>query len=465
MDKFFQLLKSTLVGVLCLTFCTMALYTPQVPTSKVELAEAGGGLGNFATELTQIANNVLLGSNVVQNTITAGATASTWAKENVLDGLGWAIAKRILSGIVRSLINWVNSGFEGRPAFIQDVGGFLRNIADEEIGRAIEELGGVGSFICSPFRLDVQISVAMQYQRSLNQQSAPTCTLSGVIDNIQGFINGTDQSSDGFRDWFRITSTPQTYTPYGAALSAQATVRARLINARGETLQELNWGDGFLSQKICQSVSGFTGTENCQIVKPGQVIADQLNQALGAGQRSLIEADEINELIGALFGQLANQALTGVAGLLGLSGGDGFGGRSGGPSYLDRLYDDAGEQVIGGGGTDTNSTIGRTIERQFDFRDAALDIRREFTLYRGSAGLVGLAAADDIIADIDATIATINTRIIELSDLEARYNAADTDGQIEVLIEFSRLTDVSSAYANEKIAQWTAAARDLDIDL
>jgi len=240
---------------------------------------------------------------------------------------------------VRSLINWVNSGFQGSPAFITDLKGFLLNIADEEFGRVIDEMGGLGSFICSPFRLDVQVSLETQYAQSrATGQSAPTCTVSGIMDNIQGFISGID-SGNGLSDWLEITSTPQTNTPYGAVLNAEVAARARLINAEGQVLTEANWGDGFLSQKICESVGGDSGGQQCTISKPGRVIADQLNKALGAGQDALIEADEINELIAAFLGQLAEKALTGVSGLLGLSGGTGYteSGYSG--SYLDEMVD------------------------------------------------------------------------------------------------------------------------------
>ena len=358
MDAFFNTLKKGLVAMMFIVVGFSMTYVPQLPSSHVQHAEAAGGI---ATEVTQFANNALLGAGNVINTVTSVMTGNLWLKENVLDGIGWAIAKNIVSSMVRSLINWVNSGFQGSPAFVTDLKGFLLDVADQEFGRIISEIGGpngLGDFICSPFRLDIQISLDAQYNRGrASGQSAPECTLTGVIDNIEGFISGIDPGN-GLSDWLQITSTPQTYTPYGALLNAEVTARARLINAEGRQLTEVNWGDGFLSQKICESVGG-TGGSQCSISKPGRVIADQLNKALGAGQDTLIQADEINELISALLGQLANQALTGVSGLLGLSGGNSSssgGGYSG--SYLDALVEESDALLNTAENRDVNADTG-----------------------------------------------------------------------------------------------------------
>ncbi|MCA9367443.1 hypothetical protein KC887_04260 [Candidatus Kaiserbacteria bacterium] len=341
METFFLYLKRGLVATMFVIFGFVATYIPH-PLNHVDEAYAGGiGGVNRATETTQIMNNVELAGINVTSLATSVSTGSLWLKENVLDGIGWFIAKQIVSSMVQSIINWINSGFQGSPAFVTDLKGFLLNVADQAIGQYISDLGGIGSFICSPFRLDAQISVSMSYAQARanggDGQPAPTCTLTGIINNIQSFIGG-NFSSGGWDDWIDITTQPETYTPFGAVMSAEIGAHAKLINAQGEEVKLLDFGDGFLSQKVCQSVSGFTGSQNCSIVKPGKVISEQLNKALGAGQDALITADEINEVIAALLGQLAKTVMTGAAGLLGLSSGTGYtySGYQGG-SYLTQM--------------------------------------------------------------------------------------------------------------------------------
>jgi hypothetical protein len=463
MTVFFLFLKKAVVLGLLVVVGFVATYTPQLPSNNVQPVQAGGGLGAGATEFTQLANNTLLGSNLAQNTITAVSTAGSWLNDNVLDGLGWAIAKRIMSGMIRSLINWVNSGFQGRPAFIQDFTGFLTDIADQEIGNLISQIGGdsgIGSFICSPFKLDVQIAIETQYQRGRAGGSAPACRLSGIVSNIQGFIDGVD-TSGGIRDWLTITATPQTYTPYGAVLTAEGQARARIINAQGQEVDLLKFGGGFLSQRVCEPLQGVTGTKNCSIVKPGQVIAAQINKALGAGQDTLVEADEVNELISALLAQLANKALSGVSGLLGLS--DPGGGRSGGSSsFLDDLYNDSGRATVSG--TDTDNIISRSLEIERDFVARAEALRTGYVLFiANSTNSTNRNRAQTALADIERRLADSRLLITELEVLEIRYQTPDESEQIEVLIEYSNLSSQTKSQADSRIENWTRTADDLGI--
>lgn len=388
METFFTILRKGVVTTIALIFAVVVLYTPQ-DWNNIEHVEAGGG---FATEATQWLNRVQLGginaattASAASNAVTALSTGTLVQKEFLLDGIGWAIAKSVVSSMVRSLIDWINSGFEGSPAFVADLQGFLLNAADEAIGGFIDELGGIGSFICSPFRLDVQISVAMSYAQSRSNQPAPTCTLTGIIDNIEGFISGSF-SEGGWNDWFDITAQPEVYTPYGAVLTAQAEAQARIINAQGEELTLLDWGDGFLSGETCQEVADGDGESlSCIISKPGKVIQEALTFNLETGPRSLIEADEINEVIAALLGQLAQKAVTGINGLLGLSAGTGYSYSDYDGSFLDEMVDQSQDLI-------SSSTI-NLPEVMAD----ALAVQEEFQL-EAVAYLPELEAASNSIA-------------------------------------------------------------------
>ncbi len=366
------------------------------------------------------------------------------------------MAKRAISLMANEFLNWVNSGFRGRPTFVTDLRGFLIGVADQEFGSFIEELGDVGSFVCSPFRLDVQIAVATQYQEGRdNGLNPPSCTLSGVIDNIQGFIDGTDPGR-GLADWLTITSQPETYTPYGAILSAQAAGRARLINAQGDELQLLEFGGGFLSQSVCEVIEG-TNQENCTITTPGRTIADQLNKVLGVGQDVLVEADEVNEYIGELLGALANQAFIGAAGLLGLSGdtGQSYGSYDG--SFLSALEQQAND-----------------IDNQ-TAADTLADALRTERIYRASSQYL-LDLLTDTITDTDAednvrTVAAIlaeeitdeveksSTNITALTGYLAEFDTADSERQVELFIEYSNLPITNDVRKAQNLEDWREQMR------
>jgi len=468
MDFFFNTLRKGLVATIFLIFAFSATYIPQLPTSDVHEAEAGGLTGG-ALEITQNLNRVILGSNLVQNTMTAAATTWNWTKENVLDGIGWAIAKRIVSGIIQSLIDWVNSGFAGKPAFLQDMKGFLLNIADEVAGEFISDIM-IGDFslgfLCSPFRLDVGIAIETRYAQGRSTgSSAPSCTLSGIIDNIEGFIGGFD-SGNGLSDWITITSSPQTYTPYGNVLEAEANLRARIINSQGEEVSLLGFADGFLSKKQCQTVTGADGRTseaNCQVVLPGKVISEQVNKALGAGQDSLIEADEINELIAALIGQLANTAMSGVAGLLGLSGGDAFGGYSASDDILEQAVDQSGDLL--GDEAGTFNPIAESLDAERELI-SEIDLRRpafETYLLTAPTG-PDRNRAQAVVDEMNEEEIRATAAITSLETQSAAYDAATEDQRVEITVNFYSQPYSTETTITRTISDWIDTASDLNID-
>jgi hypothetical protein len=314
MDTFFNILRKGIVFSMMLIFAFAFTYVPQYFTNEVPVAQAIDPDPD-APFLSAIA--AATGGSVI-------ADGTQVTKETILDAIGWAIAKTVISSLINSMINWINSGFEGSPAFVQDLKRNLVDLADRVAGEYIRNLGGLGSFICSPFQLDIQLALSLEYQRAREEMPIETCTLSGIVGNFEDFIAG-NFSEGGWENWIEVTSNPEAYTPFGQLMTARSAMRLQLINAEGQRLQEIDWGGGFLSGKICELIEGPRGPEeSCVISKPGQTIANSLNKALGAGTDQLVSADEINELVAALIGQLANQAITGAAGLLGLSPGTGF---------------------------------------------------------------------------------------------------------------------------------------------
>ncbi len=458
--------------IISFTFTTVVTFSGWViPNHK---AEALGSLSGLATEFTQHLNNALLGSISGSSAANATANVANLARENVLDGLAWSIAKQIVSSMIRSLINWVNSGFQGSPAFVQDLKQHMLGILDQAAGQFIQSLGGIGEFICSPFRLDVQAALSINYARARSgMPSGPTegmCTLSGIQSNIENFLSGTVESMD---QWVQVTSNPQN-TPLGAYLEAEASMNVALRNAAGQEMQLLDFNQGFLSRRICEGVNGQPSQEgqNCRITTPGQVIADQLNHALGAGQDALIQADEINELIGALLSQLANMALQGVNGLLGLGGNSSYTDSSiagGAGSYLDALVDQANLMGI------NSTTICRLIDEQGTIENGFLQVADFVT----SSSSVPSADAD--LEDIEAVEAEATRFIPILSDNLAllgefanRLNTPDdyvtatktaSYVQREVIVQFSQIKEIgiftTQATFDGKRTTWTRTFPDL----
>lgn len=467
MDTFFAILKKSLVAIVFVIFAFVATYVPH-NYNKIEPVEAAWSTfpGQMVALVEQAATAISTAASAAYDAITSWATDGLWTKEYVLDGIAWAVAKAIVSSLVQTLVDWINSGFQGSPAFLQNLKNHLLRAADERIGQYISDLGAIGSFICSPFRLDVQIAVALQYDQLRFEkgdgQPAPTCTLTGVIDNIEGFITG-DFTDGGWDDWFDITATPETYTPYGAALSAQAGARVRILNAKNEEVKLLDFGSGFLSGKLCNIVQGGSGasSQECAINKPGKIIEEALSFNLDSGRQSLIAADEIDEIIAALLSQLANTAITGAAGLLGLSGGTGstYTGYTGG-SYVNALQNQQSGQVNTG---DTRNLMLDALSTQQRYLALAQAYETPLLNAINATGTDPLKLPN-ISASYNETqtvITNATSYIATLSDIIARYDAAvaagDTAAQAGIVSQFTSLRAYTEAQLGNSQTKWQKA--------
>ncbi len=299
--------------------------------------------------------------NLFQNIITAvKSTASSiyqytlQYKETVLDGIAWYVAKAIIRQMTTSIVNWINSGFDGNPSFVTDPAGMFINIADQEIGKFIAGSSDL-NFLCQPFSIDVRIALAFRYRPF---KEKVTCTFTDIARNAQNAGNGFMQgnfSQGGWDKWISLTTEPQN-NYIGASLLADEELSIRIANKQARQKMELDWGKGFLSWKKCvayasndSTKSNFygprapgtgagesdfigplqeaspseTGKGQCvreETQTPGTVIESGLENVLGSGVRQLELADEFNEIVNALFAQLVKTVITSASGLKGASG-------------------------------------------------------------------------------------------------------------------------------------------------
>lgn len=232
------------------------------------------------------------------------------------DLIGITIAKIALEQILQATTDWINSGFEGNPAYATDPAQFFTNIADGIAGDFIA--GSDLAFLCSPF----QIRVRLALQQYHTQRRQFQCTLTQVVGNIDAFYN--DFSKGGWKGWFSMTQN-NTNNPYGAYLEAQIELDSRIASAIGIQDKQLSWNSGFISWAECTRKAPGTGEclERGPVKTPGKVIESQLENVLGTGVKQLELADEFDELVSALFVQLLKQVVFGVKGLFSEDGGQG----------------------------------------------------------------------------------------------------------------------------------------------
>jgi hypothetical protein len=280
------------------------------------------GVADVVVDPTNLVQNT---TSAIANPITAAMTTLEKVKFYVLDPLAWSIAKRILQGVTAQTVNWINSGFQGNPAYITDPGRFFLNIADE---KASEFLSGTElNQLCTPFRARVRLALVQNYIQENRQNYS--CSLSLIRNNYEQFVN--DFRYGGWDSWLEITQNPAN-NPYGAYFAAQNEINQRIATAQKNVERELDQGHGFLSYKRCpegmENPSPANGFGDCltdeETVTPGSVIESQLEKALGSGVDQLNLADSFNEIVSALVTNLFKRVV----------GGSGNGGLYGSSNYV-----------------------------------------------------------------------------------------------------------------------------------
>lgn len=340
---------SRVLGKLLLGFLTALLIMPvfffmrpQKAEALVSLAQCFAAKGTASATAGSSAAAAAVASvptSDVTNTVTtAQGTAGTDWSACFMKGLTKVIAKTLLHTFTQSIVNWINTGFEGSPSFITNPEGFLNDIADQTIGRVIED---ISPLLCSPFRLDIKFALGLNM--SLNTREEIHCRLTDVIANVRGaydgFVAGT-VGSGNLSNWIHIAGTPQN-NPYGAYIATTNKLSASITSATGQQIKLLDWGKGFKSWRSCKKwgpdikegnpprvVRKGACIEEGPIKTPGSIIQDQATGALGTTLRELEVADEIDEVVGALINQLLVKVMSAGGGLLGASSGGGSSGGS-----------------------------------------------------------------------------------------------------------------------------------------
>jgi hypothetical protein len=292
-------------------------------------------------------------TNLVQNTITALATklvsdssVSLQIKEYILDPIAWALSNQMIQRIAGSVINFVNGqgNGTGAPQFVQDLNGFLQQVGDNQV---LAFLAQFSSNSNSPFSASIVSALRTNYlqQSSLGGFfAANQCTLGNFVSGNDPTAFFSDWTQGGLPAWFALIQNNN--DPFAQYQNAYSMRNSLVANAGSAQLNQLSWGQGFLSwcaddpnanaqpgqlganppvQTACLKSDGTSGV----VQTPGSVILASVNKATGASLDKIISADELDELISQLAGALLDNVLGGSSGgLFGLSQSSGDNSRS-----------------------------------------------------------------------------------------------------------------------------------------
>lgn len=377
-----------------------------------------------------------------------------------------SIAQAAIDQITRSIVNWINSGFNGQPSFVTNYNQYFANVADQAAGEFIK--GSALSFLCSPFAPKIKIAIAQSYAN--RNGSGATCSLSKVTNNINGFLKG-NWSAGGWGGLLQLTTIP-TNNPYGAYAYAEIGLNKSIANAQNNANRNISPG-GFISVQKCDNVPIVTAgsgpmqtRKNCKVTTPGQVIQDSLNKSLGSSVDQLNIAQNINDIISALTNQLILKSLygglananTGVTNPLAPAVDQGASAQA--KALLESLQVSANAAVQYGSTKQGSASDVQQVQANFNSVYNCWQTVASSTALSASQkaqGTTGAASANSRIAQLQSQIDAHNAEITRANTAIARIQ----DLQSQVLFAATPEDVTAAAYAVQAAAPSLISAADV----
>jgi hypothetical protein len=295
--------------------------------------------------VTMLSDGVSAPANVgtsVATAISAQTSIQDKIKKFLLDPLARQLSRTLIKSLTAQTVNWINSGFNGNPAFITNPGQFFTNQADIAVSAALASQGPLFNQICSVFNTNVRLALATQY---LQDARLGQCSIQGLIKGYNGFINNF--ANGGWSAWFQMTQS-NSNNPYSSYFTAQNSLNLQIASKIQKYANQVVQGRGFLSWESCSANGDDTAalqakafascnanssdqqacvaqaqqysSSDCSVQTPGSVIAGGLDKVTNSPIDQAQLANSIDAVVSALMTQ-GFKSIFGAAkgGLLGLS--------------------------------------------------------------------------------------------------------------------------------------------------
>jgi len=240
------------------------------------------------------------------------------------DSIAYCIINAMIEYLADATIDWINSGFDGNPAFVKDPKTFFSDLGDQAAAGLIQDVigGATGIDVCQPFRVDISTGLGAGsgsgYAGDFGSRSK--CTLGDIAASAQDFqvyTSGNSSQSGNFDTFYNMSQNDQN-NPYGMYFMAQEELSRRVALQQNTAHVDMSLGNGFLSVKKCSEDSSYTGSDGtthkvagvCGYTTPGHMIEDAANTKLKAGDNRLVLADKFDQVVSTLINQLIKTALS-----------------------------------------------------------------------------------------------------------------------------------------------------------
>ena len=214
------------------------------------------------------------------------------------DAIAYCLANAIIAYVADSTIAWIQSGFKGNPAFVDDPTALFQDLADYQMNSFVSTLED--GLLCDSFSSNVSSSLIDDY--TSDYQTDGKCALGSLEDGVSDMITGA-ANSFAYEGWF-AASQNENNNFAGAYLKGKTEYERQVAARQNSTKTELDWNNGYYSWKQKD------GTSQGKTVTPGNAVISQLESRMNLAPDRLVLADKFDQVISALVNYLIKTALT-----------------------------------------------------------------------------------------------------------------------------------------------------------
>jgi len=191
---------------------------------------------------------------------TQAALATQNQTTNCLDGVAYAVAKNALAQITNKTLNWVNTGLNGNPLYVQNVGSYLNSIQSQQTSTFLATVQSSDPIFGNALRSSITLGVTGKNDGLIN---TPLNTPQAQAYNSfqTDFTNG---------GWDALLNPA--YNPIGAYFNAVDTLNNNVQTNQTAAQNEIQRNNGFLDMKHCVQyanngqVSAVTTSAQCSSI-------------------------------------------------------------------------------------------------------------------------------------------------------------------------------------------------------
>ncbi len=198
---------------------------------------------------------------------------ATKIRDECFSGIAITLAKNQLTSMTRYTMNWINTGFNGDPMYVQNITSLTNNIERNILEKSYQQLGN--SNMAYPYGSNFSRSLIRSYKAGVARYGGGNF-LDSLTSDLTYFINdkvydygnkidkrtalqrakdandafANDFSTGGWDGWLALTQRDQN-NPLGFTMQASQYLADRTAEQKEEVKNELAQNNGFRSQKKC----------------------------------------------------------------------------------------------------------------------------------------------------------------------------------------------------------------------